>query len=77
MSNTLNKIKETWVDNEVESSFFDSSFVKEVLTDYFLSLVKDKNKEEFIEYLEEPNYDEDIRMELLMTIVLMLCGIQT
>tara|TARA_R100000657_G_C4663780_1_gene107607 strand:- start:486 stop:695 length:210 start_codon:yes stop_codon:yes gene_type:complete len=60
MSNTLNKIKETWVDNEVESSFFDSSFVKEVLTDYFLSLVKDKNKEEFIEYLEELNYDEDI-----------------
>ena len=60
MSNTLNKIKETWVDNQVESSFFDSSFVKEVLTDYFLSLVKDKNKEEFIEYLEELNYDEDI-----------------
>ena len=60
MSNVLDRIKETWAEEQVESSFDDWKFVTGVLKDHFLSQVEDKNKKEFIEYLEELNYDEDI-----------------
>ncbi len=59
MSNVLDRIKETWVEEQVESSFDDWKYVAKILKDHFLSQVKDKNKKEFIEYLEELNYDED------------------
>ena len=59
MSNVLDRIKETWAEEQVESSFDDWKFVTGVLKDHFLSQVEDKNKKEFIEYLEELNYDED------------------
>jgi len=59
MSDVLDRIKETWAEEQVESSFDDWKYVTGVLKDYFLSQVKDKNKKEFIEYLEELNYDED------------------
>jgi hypothetical protein len=58
MSNVLERIKETWVEEQVESSFDDWKYVAKILKDHFLSQVKDKNKKEFIEYLEELNYDE-------------------
>ena len=60
MSNVLDRIKETWAEEQVESSFDDWKYVSEILKDHFLSQVEDKNKKEFIEYLEELNYDEDI-----------------
>ena len=59
MSNVLDRIKETWAEEQVESSFDDWKYVSEILKDHFLSQVEDKNKKEFIEYLEELNYDED------------------
>ena len=59
MVEVLDRIKETWAEEQVESSFDDWKYVTGVLKDYFLSQVKDKNKKEFIEYLEELNYDED------------------
>ena len=58
MSNVLERIKETWAEEQVESSFDDWKYVAKILKDHFLSQVKDKNKKEFIEYLEELNYDE-------------------
>ena len=60
MSDVLDRIKETWAEEQVESSFDDWKFVTGVLKDHFLSQVEDKNKKECIEYLEELNYDEDI-----------------
>jgi len=60
MIDVLDRIKETWAEEQVESSFDDWKFVTGVLKDHFLSQVEDKNKKEFIEYLEELNYDEDI-----------------
>jgi len=60
MSDVLDRIKETWAEEQVESSFDDWKYVTGVLKDHFLSQVEDKNKKEFIEYLEELNYDEDI-----------------
>ena len=60
MSDVLDRIKETWAEEQVESSFDDWKYVSEILKDHFLSQVEDKNKKEFIEYLEELNYDEDI-----------------
>ena len=60
MSNVLDRIKETWAEEQVESSFDDWKYVSEILKDHFLSQVEDNNKKEFIEYLEELNYDEDI-----------------
>tara|TARA_B100001939_G_scaffold339544_1_gene346481 strand:- start:4935 stop:5150 length:216 start_codon:yes stop_codon:yes gene_type:complete len=59
MSNVLDRIKETWAEEQVESSFDDWKYVAQILKDHFLSQVEDKNKKEFIEYLEELNYDED------------------
>lgn len=59
MSDVLDRIKETWAEEQVESSFDDWKYVAEILKDHFLSQVEDKNKKEFIEYLEELNYDED------------------
>ena len=59
MSDVLDRIKETWAEEQVESSFDDWKYVSEILKDHFLSQVEDKNKKEFIEYLEELNYDED------------------
>ena len=59
MSDVLDRIKETWAEEQVESSFDDWKFVTGVLKDHFLSQVEDKNKKEFIEYLEELNYNED------------------
>ena len=55
----LEYIKEIWAEEQVESSFDDWKFVTGVLKDYFLSQVEDKNRKEFIEYLEELNYNED------------------
>ena len=59
MSDVLDRIKETWAEEQVESSFDDWKYVSGILKDHFLSQVEDKNKKEFIEYLEELNYDED------------------
>jgi len=59
MGNVLDRIKETWAEEQVESSFDDWKYVAQILKDHFLSQVEDKNKKEFIEYLEELNYDED------------------
>ena len=55
----LEYIKEIWAEEQVESSFDDWKIVTGVLKDYFLSQVEDKNRKEFIEYLEELNYNED------------------
>ena len=55
----LEYINEIWAEEQVESSFDDWKFVTGVLKDYFLSQVEDKNRKEFIEYLEELNYNED------------------
>jgi len=60
MVEVLDRIKETWAEEQAESSFDDWKYVTGVLKDYFLSQVEDKNKKEFIEYLEELNYDEDV-----------------
>ena len=60
MVEVLDRIKETWAEEQVESSFDDWKYVAEILKAHFLSQVEDKNKKEFIEYLEELNYDEDV-----------------
>ena len=60
MSN-LEQVKETWAEEQVESSFDDWKFVTGVLREYFFSQVEDMNKQEFIEYLEnELGYEVDI-----------------
>tara|TARA_R100000388_G_C7152072_1_gene115026 strand:+ start:344 stop:562 length:219 start_codon:yes stop_codon:yes gene_type:complete len=60
MSN-LEQVKETWAEEQVESSFDDWKFVTGVLREHFFSQVEDMNKQEFIEYLEnELGYEEDI-----------------
>ena len=57
----IDKVKETWAEEQVESSFDDWKFVTGVLREYFFSQVEDMNKQEFIEYLEnELGYEEDI-----------------
>ena len=55
----LQYIKEIWAEEQAESSFDDWKYVGQILKDYFLMQVEDKNREEFIEYLKELNYDED------------------
>jgi len=57
----IDKVKETWAEEQVESSFDDWKFVTGVLREYFFSQVEDMNKQEFKEYLEyELGYEEDI-----------------
>jgi len=57
----IDKVKETWAEEQVESSFDDWKFVTGVLREYFLSQIEDMNKQEFKEYLEyELGYEEDI-----------------
>ena len=57
----IDKVKETWAEEQVESSFDDWKFVTGVLREHFLSQIEDMNKEEFKEYLEyELGYEEDI-----------------
>ena len=57
----IDKVKETWAEEQVESSFEDWKFVTGVLREHFLSQIEDMNKEEFKEYLEyELGYEEDI-----------------
>lgn len=47
----LDKVKEDWADEQVESSFEDWSYVASVLKDHFMSQVEDKTEKEFIVYL--------------------------
>ena len=57
----IDKVKETWAEGQVESSFDDSKFVTGVLIEHFLSQIEDMNEKEFKEYLEyELGYEEDI-----------------
>ena len=56
----IDKIKETWAEREAEASFEDLKYVTGILIDHFLSQIEDMNKKEFIEYLEELGYDEDV-----------------
>ena len=57
----IDKVKKTWAEEQVESSFEDWKFVTGVLREHFLSQIEDMNKEEFKEYLEyELGYEEDI-----------------
>ena len=46
MSDVLDRIKETWAEEQVESSFDDWKYVSGILKDHFLSQVEDKNKKE-------------------------------
>ena len=57
---TIDKVKETWAEGEAEASFDDWKYVTGILIDHFLSQIEDMNKKEFIEYLEELGYDEDV-----------------
>ncbi len=57
----IEQVKETWAENQAESSFEDWKFVAETLREHFFSQVEDMNKKEFKEYLEnELGYEEDI-----------------
>ena len=57
----IEQAKETWAENQAESSFEDWKFVAEILREHFFSQVEDMNKKEFKEYLEnELGYEEDI-----------------
>ena len=57
----IDKVKETWAEEQVESSFEDWKFVTGVLKEHFLSQIEDMNEKEFKEYLEyELGYEEDI-----------------
>lgn len=61
MSDVLDRIKETWAEEQVESSFDDWKYVTGVLIEHFLSQIEDMNEKEFKEYLEyELGYEEDI-----------------
>jgi hypothetical protein len=61
----IEQVKETWAENQAESSFDDWKYVTEILKNHFFSLVEDMNIEEFIEYLEELGYDEDYINDML------------
>ena len=57
----IDKVKETWAEGQVESSFDDLKFVTGVLIEHFLFQIEDMNEKEFKEYLEyELGYEEDI-----------------
>ena len=57
----IDKVKQTWAEEEAESTFDDLNNVFGHLISYFKSKIEDMNKEEFIEYLKyELGYEEDI-----------------
>ena len=56
----IDKVKETWVEGQAESTFDDLDDVFGHLIMYFKSQIEDMNKQQFIEYLEEElGYEED------------------
>ena len=57
----IDKVKETWVEGQAESTFEDLDNAFGHLLMYFKSQIEDMNKEEFKEYLKyELGYDEDM-----------------
>ena len=57
----IEQVKETWAENQAESSFEDWKYVLAILREHFFSQVEDMNEKEFKEYLEyELGYPEDI-----------------
>jgi len=53
MSEPLEKAKQDYVDGEVESSWGDPKAINGLLYYHFYNQVKDLNKENFIDYLED------------------------
>ena len=49
----LEKAKQDYVDGEVESSWGDHKFMNEILYYHFYNQVKDLNRENFIDFLED------------------------
>lgn len=57
----IDKVKETWVEGQAESTFEDLDNAFGHLLMYFKSQIEDMNEKEFKEYLEyELGYEEDI-----------------
>ena len=56
----IDKVKETWAEEQATSTFDDLDDVFGHLIMYFKSQIEDMNKQQFIEYLEEElGYEED------------------
>ena len=59
MSKALEEAKREYAENEAEDAWEDWKFINQVLYDYFYDKVKGLDKEDFIEYLEDLEWDKE------------------